>query len=256
MTFNRADAASRNPDWAVIKFLEDIFATRQVEIQCDQAEDAIAQCAAEGFTDEEARKRYPGLFHHFQFCSDCAAEYEMLMDFAREEAAGLVKRPAYIPPPPIVAPETPLVTEPEEKEPDILNRAADALRAVVEGLNPLRQNPLQPALAMRDRRLSEAPDTIEMEGGEVTITLALKSEPNNPSTRRLICNVETTNDEWEAAFEAAQSWLAQEPTGEPVQEQTLNQFGAATFTEIALGVYTLHLDLADQHFVISDLEIS
>jgi hypothetical protein len=76
------------------RLVEDIFATRDDEIQCADARTLMASCAVELLADEQARQRYPALATHFRFCSNCAEDYRALMTVARQEAAGGVSIPA------------------------------------------------------------------------------------------------------------------------------------------------------------------
>lgn len=68
--------------------VEDVFATRDNEIQCDEAQILMARCADALLNEEASRQQYPALWHHFRFCPDCAEEYQMVMHLAQLEVDG------------------------------------------------------------------------------------------------------------------------------------------------------------------------
>ena len=82
------------------RLLEDIFAVQDEEISCDEAAILMARNAVDLYTDDEARQLYPALWRHFHFCPNCAAEYDLLMDLARQEGREGWIQPAQIPPRP------------------------------------------------------------------------------------------------------------------------------------------------------------
>jgi hypothetical protein len=67
------------------RLVEDVFATHDGEIQCVAAQTLMASCVVELLTDGQSRQRYPALWTHFRFCSNCAEDYQVLMAVARQE---------------------------------------------------------------------------------------------------------------------------------------------------------------------------
>lgn len=255
---NRASGSTGSD--VVIKLLNDIFATRPDEIQCDQVADEIVQCADRRLTDDEARERHPAMYHHFRYCEECANEYAMVMDFVRQDAAGLVLRPVQIPPLPAYgAPAAVQISErrlADGQSTDVDESGLmTAVRRIANWLSDALTPPMQLAL-VRGRQLGDRPVTAAMEGGEVTLTLILKAEPASPHTRRLDCIVETMSAKLEAALDSAPIQLVNEEDGKIVQDQLLNEVGDATFTGIAPGVYALQWSLAGQDYRASELEIA
>jgi hypothetical protein len=78
---------------ALKHLVEDVFSTREDEIQCEEAEAMMARCAEAGLSDKDARDQYPALWHHFRFCPDCAEEYRLVMALAQMENTGQLKPP-------------------------------------------------------------------------------------------------------------------------------------------------------------------
>jgi hypothetical protein len=247
---------------AVVNFLEDVFASRTDEIQCDIAENLIGQCAAENFTDDKARQRYPQLFYHFQFCPDCEEVYEMVVGYARDRSAGLVEQPLHpttplrempgkvvsLPPVPTYAPG---FSSGSSYNSGIWAKAAKAVKAISSLVESGELNRLS---VRRGIQLTENDITLTMEGDEVAITLHVKKEASNENSRRLICNVKATDD-LKSHLRDAPIELILELDGSVVQEKALRRTGDVTFTQVKPNTYRLRWTLANQEYEVSELEI-
>lgn len=239
---------------AVVQFLDDIFATQPHEIDCDEAEIEIANCAAAGLSDEEARRRHGDLFTHFRFCSDCAEEYQMVTTYMRQKAAGQIKQPARVPRVPNltpIAPDKPRPVSPDRPEIGILGPIREGIQQIAEAMAPLNL-----AGAFRGIALSSERVQVPMEGGEVTAILSVKPEPEEPELRRLLCMIKTTKPDLKAKLASTSIGLTKGEDDITLQEHDLNKFGDVTFTKLAPGTYSLHWLLADREFVLPGLEIS
>lgn len=250
----KEQAQTNSANRAVAQFLDDIFATQPHEIDCDEAEIAIANCAASGLSDEEARRRHRDLFTHFRFCSDCAEEYQMVTTYMRQKAAGQIKQPARIPPVPKLFPVVASVPPPSILD-EIGRRIFGPIR---EGIDQVADamTPRNLAGAFRSIALSAERKAIPMEGGEVTAIPSVKPETEEPELRRLLCTIKTTNPDLKAKLASASIWVTKEGDDTTLQEHDLNKFGEVTFTKLSPGTYSLHWLLADREFVLPGLEIS
>lgn len=101
-------AAGSELDKRRLRLIDDIYATSASEIQCEEARNQMAQCAGRRLIDEAARREYPALFQHFRFCSDCEAEFSMLLELLRLEESGQGQELARIPPRPDASGESSL----------------------------------------------------------------------------------------------------------------------------------------------------
>jgi hypothetical protein len=105
-----------------LHLIQDIYSTRTDEIQCDEAQIQMAQCASLSLDEQAAQQQYPALFQHFRFCADCEAEYNMLLDLLQVEASQQAPQLAHIPPRPIAITAASL-----SEKPSPLRRLIEAL---------------------------------------------------------------------------------------------------------------------------------
>lgn len=122
-----------NDQDASTRLVRDIFATTPADLSCDQARGLIERIARDGLSDVLARQRHPALWHHFRFCPDCRAEYTMLMELVRREAAGLLVRPDGVPPAPAVNDEAQSLRRDQKAEARLQRVAVEAKKMAEAG---------------------------------------------------------------------------------------------------------------------------
>jgi hypothetical protein len=127
------------------RLVQDIFATGDDEIQCDEAHSLIAACLDAALSDEQSQQQHPALWRHFRFCSDCTEEYRILMEVAAAERAGQLDRIVHVPP------------LPDGGKPPLWNRAKETIRASWPGLTP--------RLATLGATDSPGPQVVRQDGG-------------------------------------------------------------------------------------------
>jgi hypothetical protein len=213
--------------------VRDIFATRDDEIQCKEAGTLIVRCADALLSDEQARRQYPALWHHFRFCPDCAQEYRMVIELARLEAAGQLERPAHIPP------------LPDGGGPTVWKWATDALTALFPGF---------PLALVEDGARSKdwdfEPVEVTLAQGELQIALDTATNELNAGLCDLFCTVSTAAQE---TLEGAPVWLQLGDEGPAVREEALDELGDVSFARLQPGRYTLRLHLAGREYVVTGI---
>lgn len=220
------------------RLVEDIFATRTDEVQCEEAAIQMVLCADQLMTTDEARQQFPALFHHFHFCPDCAIEYQMLMELARLETVGQLAAVERIPPRP------PLI----EATGNLLASMQEVIRFLFTGFT------LAPAdLPVRGLTFGLLPTIIELAGDKITVELDVARSKVDPAQRILFCRVETSASEIEDNLAGSPVWLTVESTGKAEQRQILNEAGEVGFDQLAPGHYQCWLQLAGQTYVIDGL---
>ena len=69
------------------RWIHNIFATQDEEIDCEQACEALAQYVSVEVSGEEAACLLPDVCQHLQQCQECAESYEALLEIACLAAA-------------------------------------------------------------------------------------------------------------------------------------------------------------------------
>jgi hypothetical protein len=217
------------------RLVEDVFATRDDEIQCREAADLIARCSDVPLTDAEVQRRYPQLWQHLGFCPDCAEDYRAVMALAREEAAD--RLPQTKPPPSVPAEaESPMQRETEETRVLLFPGFSLAITAAVT----------------RGEEQVVEPVTVTFPDDDVRITLDVAPAAVDPQHRDLYCTVATPEG---YTPEGASIWLQTSEQQNVVAEQTLDDLGDALFEAIAPGTYDLRLYLAGKEYRIAQIDI-
>jgi hypothetical protein len=218
---------------SLARLVQDVFATRDDEIQCEEAGILIARCADALLSDDESRRQYPALWHHFRFCPDCAQEYRMVLDLAQLEAAGQLERPAHIPP------------LPDGGGPALWARAKDALTALFPGFPPT----LVEAVTRGDAWGFE-PVEVTLAQGELQIAFDVAPNERDADLRDLFCTVSAADPE---SLEGAPVWLQLGDEGPAVREKALDELGDVAFARLSPGRYALRLHLAGREYVVTGI---
>lgn len=220
------------------RLVNDIFKTRPDEIQYDQAMRLMEHCAAELLADEQAQHRYPQLWRYFEIYPHIKAEYDMLMELARMDAAGQVSKPDRLPPLPGL---------------EDTSQEAVSLQSVVRALFPGFSTP-QFALARRaDAGASFAPVAIQLNDG-LSLECEIHPHSNRPESWDLFCTLLPGVPELAEALEFSSAWLVNE-TGILSQEATIDASGDLAFEQLLSGTYALHFNLSGQEYTITGLQL-
>lgn len=220
------------------RLIEDIYATRDDEIQCTEAAHLIARSSDALLTDEEVRQRYPQLWHHLGLCPNCAEEYRAVMALARAEAEGRLPETEQIPPPPA------------EGESKMGYGAKDTIIRLFSGFSPLTAA----ALTRGEEPIAE-PTTIEFPADDISITLDVAPASSHPQRRDLYCTVTAERESLTEELEGAPIWLQISTDQSVVAEKVLDTFGDALFENLVPAVYDLRLFFAERELRISHIEI-
>jgi hypothetical protein len=228
----------------LIKLVADIFATDIMEIHCETAGDLMERSAEAGLTDDESQQQYPTLWQHFQRCTDCRREYQMMVDLVQLERADALATVTTIPPVPSAA-----------RQRTFWTTLGDTLQTVFTGFDTMA-----PANITRGESLGIEPVTLLMADGVTTVELDVEVNERDPQQRDLFCHVERAEDSAEivaeeSSLEAAPIWLQVGDNGSILAEQALDEFGDTLFRELTPGDYTLWLRLGDQAHAVRSLKI-
>ncbi|MCA9950031.1 MAG: hypothetical protein KDE48_10320 [Anaerolineales bacterium] len=226
------------------QFVEDIFATKEEEISCETAATWMAAAASEHLSDAQSKQKFPQMWTHFHFCSDCRDEYMLLMDLAQQDAAGTLTVPANFPPRPAKAADG-----------GLLDRLKAAVQILFTGFEPAV------AQAVRSSQIGLFADPTELTFDEALIVLFdLTVNQDNEATRDLHCTIELSDDVTSSSeitsmlFEGAPVWLLS--AGEAVlQEQAVDKLGDVSFYSIAPGEYGLLFILGGRDYLVNNLVI-
>ena len=224
----------------VIRLVQDIYATRDDEIQCDTASELMVLCADGVLADHEARQQYPALFRHFRFCPDCAAEYNMLMELAQLEANDQLSQPITAPPLPREKPSGSLLSQAAEivhrlRFPGFLAGAA--------------------SVAVRGATAS-APVKVDLRGSDLTLEIVKRRSSIHPDLWVLQCTVKTTIADVTAQWEGSPIRLQSEASGALEEVLMLDALGEVIFDQVEPGRYMLYFRLLDQAYTVEGIELS
>jgi hypothetical protein len=241
----------KNHQNGLTRLVQDVFMTESDEIQCEAASVQMILCAEALLSNAEAQRQYPDLWRHFHFCTNCAEEYELLMELAQQETAGQLERPAKIPALPSKDP-SPMrgVQTPAKDSLPVWEQIQEAFKARFPGFRSELAGGLTRGLPA-DMELVE----VTLAEGQITVELGVDNSENNPTLRRLFCIIQAADSKLAARFDGSLVWLQAEGEDAVSQEQTLNELGDATFDEVRPGPYTLGLHLADQVYTIENVVI-
>lgn len=218
------------------KLVEDIFSTRDDEMQCDEAGVQIARSADAGLSDKDSKKQYPALWQHFRFCPDCWAEYQMVKDLARLTAEGRLEQPSHIPPMPG-----------EVYPPARVDRSIIPFPGF---------SPMVAATVARGTISIAEPIEIPMNTEGRCITLDVSVSEQDPHLRDLFCTVVEADPVQAERLEGSPVWLHKDHhDGAVIHEKTLNELGDVSFMDLPQGTYALRLHIGEQTHIIEDITL-
>jgi hypothetical protein len=220
------------------RLIKDIFATRNDEIQCREAEGLIARCADALLSEGKVKRRYPQLWHHLQFCPNCAEEYRAVIALARAEAEGHLPQTESIPPVPGAA------------ELQMREQIASLISVIFPGFSPS----LRIAVTRGDESIVE-PVVIDFPEEAVKITIDITTSEGDLQRRDLYCTVTTQEDTMRAQLEGASLWLQTSRDRVVREEKTLDEFGDALFEGLKPDIYDLRLYLLGKEYRITHIEV-
>lgn len=211
------------------RLIDDIFTTEEDELSCDRALVSMAQSVDMGLDENASRRRFPALWHHFRFCPDCAAEYEMLLSLVQAESEQLLPATLAIPP------------RPGGKQPTHWRFEHSAITALFSGFSFS-----QAATRLRSEEGERKAPPINM--GPLVIQLGVAPNEEHSGSYDVFCTVTTSDDALLVLLMGTSVWLQQGEEGPVVQEQQLDEFGETHFVTVLPGRYTVRLQIADQTY--------
>lgn len=215
-----------------------VFGTTGHEISCDAASIFMAQAVDARLSEESSQQQYPELWQHFQFCPDCAAEYEMLFDLAAAidvETATAVN----IPP------------RPKTETNTLRQQIQQTFQAIFPGFVP------QVAAALtRGDDLAFEPVELTIDN-QLTLELDVGVNEDDPTLRDLYCHLSARTREIENALEGSTASLSLEADDISIlQEESISQLGDVSFTGLtAVTTYILRFQLANNLYEISGIQM-
>lgn len=214
------------------RLVQDIFATQTDEIQCDAAAVEMVRASTQPLSAEELQTQYPRLAQHLQFCIDCAQEYELLRDVRADEAAGELTIPQTVPPVP-------------DDMPSLWRQIQDKITAVFSGFSEAA-----PLALSRGSRLGIDPVDVELDDGNITVTIDVDVSEQDATLRNLFITIMPVTDMPLVGITAV---LIRAANHHIIAETTLDELGDGAFLEIPPGQYELLWQTAAHTYVIEDL---
>lgn len=222
------------------KLIEHISITEDMEIDCSQAATQMEQIAAANLSEAQSRHAYPDLWHHFQFCPDCRAEYEMLVALAQAYHANELTAAAALP------------TIPGQTD-SLLQRLQRAVDFLFGGFETAVFSTDTSAALRRSHRGELFGDPVEIElDDDLLIIFDVKINEAEPTLSDLFCTVETADLADPAALEGFAAWLLEDDKT-VLSEQSLDISGDVLFSQLIPGAYTLLLHINGRDYVINNL---
>lgn len=221
----------------ISKFLQDIFAANDEEIQCSEAGTQMIQSANADLTQEASQARYPALWQHFRVCSDCAREYDLLLALTNLEATGKLEQPAHIPPPP------------DEGKPALWRRAKAAVTAVFPGFTPELA-----AAVTRGHDPLFAPITVSVWNERLFVEFDVALHENDQQYRDLYITMTSEDEGLANLLDGIPLWLQVNDEGPAVYQEILLE-ADAVFRHVSPGTYTLRWQVAGQECAVTNVDL-
>lgn len=215
---------------------QDIFATDQNEIQCDEAMTQMVLAANSDLDEADLAQQFGGLLHHLHLCANCAAEFALLQEVTAADQAELNE---------IVAP-----APPENGRFPIWQLAKNALRLEFPGFAPT----LGAALT-RGEAFGTEPAVLELPNSSLTVEFDVGIDETNAERRELLITIFADDPDVQEGLEGSSLWLYRSPAEPVIQEQTVNPLGDVMFKELMPDTYTLRLNLVEQQVAISSIVV-
>jgi hypothetical protein len=227
-----------NKQKGIVHLLQDVFATKDHEIHCDQTTILMARSIHEQLSEDEGRRQYPELWHHFHFCPNCAQEYQMLGELVRLEANQQLVHPWHIPLPP------------DEGKPARWGFPNNVIQTLFPGFSF--------ALATDARLVRQEREVVEVSLAQssVLIEFDVASHGDEAQLYDLFCYVSVTDEALCDYVDGALVWVQLGDDGPAIQEKALDELGEVTFARLPAGKYALRLQLAGQTYAVTGIILS
>lgn len=217
--------------------LKRIYTTGSYDIQCNFAGELMARCIDAGLDLVDAQRQYPELGRHFNVCTDCVAEYQIMSDLSAYVADG-DSTPINVPP-----------------RPDLLglqrwSQAITALTTPFAGFAPQTH-----AVLVRGVDLDVEPVTV-MLGDSLTVELDVGVNERDATMRDLFCTVSAESTQIEQRLEGSSTWILTSADETMLCESAIDEMGSFAFERLSTDrSYAILLHIADQHHIISDIQL-
>jgi hypothetical protein len=218
------------------RLLNDIYSSSEMEISPTEADLLMRRCADLLLSAESARSQFPQLFRYFELYPSTRAEFDLLMEMVRAEAADEI-------------PELKVVPARPNKVWPGLGQLNEFISAVFGGFR------LAGAVsAVRGNQPHFAPGKVQLNHGAVVVGLDLQPGGKTPGNWNLTISVNLAEEPGQANLEFSPVRLMP-LEGDAEQEQALDEFGGALFTDLAAGNYLLELSIGGVNYQIKDVVI-
>ena len=216
-----------------------IFTTQGDEISCDEASPMMARCADAQLTTQASQKLYPQLWQHFQFCPDCTAEYEMIMDLAAMSDEAKVV-PSSIP------------SRPKLNETSLWEQISERLQITFPGFS----TQFEQALA-RGNDLDFEPVILMLEPTSIELELDVGIHESETSLRDIYCHFAYVNEQDNNKLEGSNVWIGEQDIWpKQIEDQILNSFGDVSFSRLEVGkAYNLAIHIEGMLFEITGIQL-
>ena len=210
----------------LIKAMDRVYSAEQSDITCQAAAVFMAQIVDQDSREQglELSAQFPELFRHLKVCTDCAAEYQILLSFA-EAVADESGSPITVP-----------------ARPDRKNLFETALAAVDKlinfpGFGRLATGPV------RGGNLDVAPAEIDL-GGGFLLEIDLALNPKNSALRDIFVSVQAGDEMSDIELEGVSVSLAEVGEHEQIATAMLDRYGEALLPAVAPDIfYFLQIEL-------------
>ncbi len=218
------------------KMVQDVFAAEQAEIYCDQAINQIALAGRLDLSLPENAIQFRDLLKHLQLCSNCQAEFELSQQLLNQS-----DKDVQINIPPL----------PDNGRFPISELFKNLLNVEFPGFAPI----LGQALT-RGEELGVEPTAISLPDTDLVLEIDVGINENNQSNRDLfITLMDEADDDNPTLGEGSSVWLHQDTQSPVIQEQIFDELGDLNFTNLSPGTYTIRLQINNQQFAISPIQL-
>ena len=219
----------------VTRLVNDTFATNESEIQCDEAVFQMAKAASLDINQAGMQQQFSSLLLHLQFCSNCEGEFDLLQELAQSTQSDKA---------------TPTPSVPNNGRFPILQLAKEALKLQFPGFAPV----LGQALT-RGEELGFEPTAVSLPNSSITLEFDVGVSEESHEQRDLFITLFHEEVAHQDLGEGSVLWLHQDINGPVIQEQSFDELGDLSFTNLPPGTYFLQLQIQSQHVTISAINL-
>ncbi len=219
------------------RFLKDVFSSGADEVHCNEAGDLMVQAANAQLKSEEVQVRYPALWRHFEACSDCAQEYDLLLELTRREMADQLEP----------SPHPPAL--PDSGDTAVWQRARDAITAIFPGFAP----ELATAVT-RGQELLFAPVEVSLWDGRLSVEFDLAPHEADPHYRDLYITMSSEENALATLLDGLILWLQINDEG-PASHKEILLEADAVFRRISPGTYSLRWWVENRECAVTNISL-